>query len=724
MTPGLARVAGGGQREHRAVVAARAQAAHELQAVDVGHAHVGDHQGHALAAGAQELVGLERLLGAGRDEGPQFPGGEHALEDLAVGGVVVDDQHGRARELVDAEARADSVAVGHGQAEREVEGAAGTFAALDPDAAAHQLHQLRGDRQPEAGAAVAARHRGVRLLERAEDLVELVLRNADAGIADREVQLRVALAPLEHLDADDDLAGVGELDRVADQVHEHLAEPVGIAHEKVGNFGFDVGGELQSLVLGRDRQPPERVCQVVANAEGPMGELELARLDLGEVEDVVDDVQQVVGGAANELELLALDGIVGALERQLGHTHDAVHRRADLVAHVGEELRLGAGGLLRLPHRLLQRRVLGAQLGGALAHLLFEIAGEPAQVLLAPLDRCQHQVEGVHDAADLVVGVLGHAQREVLLVAHPRGHAFERQQRPDETLGGEHAEHPRHQRADQRGQQRAPPFTGRQLLDLAEVRLEYERAVPPALRAGPAGSGRLDGVDDEQSPVGEVGPRPLRHLPGRHHRPVVTIPAREDLAVGPEQQRLVDAGIDRQACEQGGGGVGVREQQRAAEMAGDHVREVLHARLQVRARALGVTPVGQAADDREGDVDREGQQDRQLGADRQVAQAGPYAPEGEDPGGSPRAGHHRAPRRRGGASASWRRRALIGRPSCSMAASGRGDRRARAGRVSAWGIIGDSFGGPVVWSIRLPDTPGAGVLVSDDQREFVDCIDT
>ena len=36
--------------------------------------------------------------------------------------------------------------------------------------------------------------------------------------------------------------------------------------------------------------------------------------------------------------------------QQLGHAEDAVHRRADLVAHVGQELALGpAGGLGALP---------------------------------------------------------------------------------------------------------------------------------------------------------------------------------------------------------------------------------------------------------------------------------------------------------------------------------------------------------------------------------------
>ncbi len=52
------------------------------------------------------------------------------------------------------------------------------------------------------------------------------------------------------------------------------------------------------------------------------------------------------------VEVVALlAGEVGG-ERQRGHADDAVHRRADLVAHVGEELALGAA------------RGLGLLLGG------------------------------------------------------------------------------------------------------------------------------------------------------------------------------------------------------------------------------------------------------------------------------------------------------------------------------------------------------------------------
>ena len=78
-----------------------------------------------------------------------------------------------------------------------------------------------------------------------------------------------------------------------------------------------------------------------------MLELEPAGLDLGEVEDVVDDGQQRLAALADGLGGLALLGREGRIQQQARHADDAIHGRADLVAHHREELALGDVGLLR-----------------------------------------------------------------------------------------------------------------------------------------------------------------------------------------------------------------------------------------------------------------------------------------------------------------------------------------------------------------------------------------
>ena len=88
----------------------------------------------------------------------------------------------------------------------------------------------------------------------------------------------------------------------------------------------------------------ERVLEHLVEVEGHVLELELAGLDLGEVEDVVDhlssDVGRVLDAAARYSRCSPVRS--ASSSASVRHADDAVHRRADLVAHVGEELALGA----------------------------------------------------------------------------------------------------------------------------------------------------------------------------------------------------------------------------------------------------------------------------------------------------------------------------------------------------------------------------------------------
>lgn len=70
----------------------------------------------------------------------------------------------------------------------EVEGGTAPMVALDVDGAAHQFDQPAADGKPEARPAKAPRRRGVGLGEREEHAVHPRGQDADAGVADRDVQ--------------------------------------------------------------------------------------------------------------------------------------------------------------------------------------------------------------------------------------------------------------------------------------------------------------------------------------------------------------------------------------------------------------------------------------------------------------------------------------------------------------------------------------------------------
>jgi hypothetical protein len=158
----------------------------------------------------------------------------------------------------------------------EVEGGAAAFLALDGDGAAHALDDVPADGEAEPGAPVAAARGVVDLLELAEDRVLAALGNAGAGVGDAEGDEPVAA----HLDADADTALIGELHRIAGKVHQHLAQPVAVAHDEGWQVRRDEARDLDALALRTRGEKLDDVLDEAAQVERLLHEGDLAGLDL------------------------------------------------------------------------------------------------------------------------------------------------------------------------------------------------------------------------------------------------------------------------------------------------------------------------------------------------------------------------------------------------------------------------------------------------------------
>ena len=277
--------------------------------------------------------------------------------------------------------------------------------ALDPHGAAHQLGEAFADGEAQARAAVLAGGRGVELAELLEQLVGTIGRDADASVANREMDLVGCVA---RIDGHDDLADLGELHGVGEQVDHHLAQAGDVARDAVGDRRIDQERQLQRLAGGGFGDEVERRLDASPQIERRDFQLEATGVDLREVEDVVDDPEQRLAAGADDLGELPLAGLQVGVEQQPAHADHGVHRRADLVAHGGEERPLGLVGLLCEPGLLLQPgeqvgvrdrdyRLLGERLQDA-SMAGFERADLlPAGVELSVVPTLDHQ--GGHDEA-------------------------------------------------------------------------------------------------------------------------------------------------------------------------------------------------------------------------------------------------------------------------------------------------------------------------------------
>ena len=467
------RSAGRGEHQHRSPRPAgiALDSPGERETVHLGHPAVQEGKGEGPVPFVGALQDFQRLAAPFRDGRLQPPAGERLLQDPTIRGVVVHDQNPQAAKIGGGPPHSlPSRGSGRGEARGKVKGAADSRRALHPEFPAHESDQLAGDGQAEPRAAVPAGGGAVALGESLEHPGLLFRGDADAGVAHREPENNLPVPQRIQLAVDHHLAALGKLDGIPHQVEEDLAQAPGITHQRVGDIGTHVTGQLQPPLLRPEGQRLQGVGQGVPEIEGRLFHLQLAGLDLREVQDVVDEGQEGFRRVLDGGQVFALLARELGVQRQLRHPHDGVHGRADLVAHVGQEVALGAGGLLRPAFGPLQ---FLHQLGQARGVFLFRLPGR-LQLLRVAAQRL-FRAPALDELADLA------------------------------PLGGQHL---------QEVFVRLPDFTAEEFHDAQDLTVQHDRKAEggvqplPVRRQGAGAIGVLHHVGDPGRPT--TGPNPSR----------------------------------------------------------------------------------------------------------------------------------------------------------------------------------------------------------------------
>ncbi len=139
------------------------------------------------------------------------------------------------------------------------------------------------------------------------------------------------------------------LDGVRQQVEHDLREARRVAVHAAQRGQRRVEAHLHLRGLGAPGEVADRLHRELPRVDGLDVQPHAAGLHAGEVEQVADHRQQVRAGVANVADLQQVRGVQRAPRVHLQHRREAqdrVERRAQLVAHVGDELGLGAVGVL------------------------------------------------------------------------------------------------------------------------------------------------------------------------------------------------------------------------------------------------------------------------------------------------------------------------------------------------------------------------------------------
>ena len=147
------------------------------------------------------------------------------------------------------------------------------------DGAAEQFHEVAGNGETEARATEAAADRAVGLRERFEQPLDCFFVDADAGVGDFKSDCNLAVHVFCGGHADDDFTSIGELDRVADEIDQHLAQAHGIAFDTNGCLGRDDEADLEAFAITSGRAQLHRVFDAMPQIEILYIEPELTGLD-------------------------------------------------------------------------------------------------------------------------------------------------------------------------------------------------------------------------------------------------------------------------------------------------------------------------------------------------------------------------------------------------------------------------------------------------------------
>ncbi|MNE13854.1 hypothetical protein D3C80_1067050 [compost metagenome] len=236
---------------------------------------------------------------------------------------------------------APAVGLGQRQPQVEAEARPALGRALDRQGAVHALHDLATDGQAQARAgALATRLAGV---EGLEDGARGLLGDAGAAVVDRGRQAHLPLFQgrvQPHLDR----SRLGELQGVADQIVQELFQPHLVADDPAGGGQVALDAQVQRLLL-RARPPQGRQVRDYRQQVQRRGlQRQHPRLGARHVERVGQQAQQAGARIQDGADVGAQVFLRQLPLHQGGHPQHPVQRRADFVAHDGQELGLGPAG--------------------------------------------------------------------------------------------------------------------------------------------------------------------------------------------------------------------------------------------------------------------------------------------------------------------------------------------------------------------------------------------
>ena len=261
----------------------------QCKAINIGHVHIDQS-----TPSQSQLRRMQRLSRPIYCRSVQAQGLQLMAQHLATTGIVIHQQEclpcPRCTECLRARG---SIHQGV-QLHVKTEIAAMTQLALHADVTAHHAHQAAADGQTQSCASKTTHSAGISLGEDIKNQGLFVHSDTDTGVLDRELQPNAISAGWRshQFHTQQNFTVCREFDGIAQQIDHHLLQAQGIADDLIWHIASHIANQLQFFFTRTQRQCAYGLPYQALQRKGMRIQTELARLDFGKVQDVIDHGQQ------------------------------------------------------------------------------------------------------------------------------------------------------------------------------------------------------------------------------------------------------------------------------------------------------------------------------------------------------------------------------------------------------------------------------------------------
>ncbi len=292
------------------------------------------------AARLQGVVDQHRRAGRGAFCGFRRSGEQHgdsaASLDLAGGRLGHHAVHGRYSDSDPVQARMRRWRAGLGERSLEPEVGALARLAVEPDRPFEGERQAADDGQAQPRALDGVLKRGRAARKGFEDALAVGFRHARAGVLDAEAQPDAGLGA-HAVRGQQDSARLGEFHGIAGEVEQNLTQPALVGQHN-GKARIGRPGDFQTLGVGAGAEQLGDALQQGLDVGGGRVQVEPARIQLGQVEHIVDQTEQMLAGFLQGSQVGPLRRVQAGARQEARHAEHAIQGRAQLMAQGGQHL--------------------------------------------------------------------------------------------------------------------------------------------------------------------------------------------------------------------------------------------------------------------------------------------------------------------------------------------------------------------------------------------------